>query len=296
MIKWRRTLRPKLILFFVAAVVAGLTSCRTARDLSSARLKPISAEKLLDNARKQAFEFEDLSIRRINVQFSNEETRTSFRATLKASRNEKILASVSKLNIPVARVLLSSDEVTFVNYIDRNYFIGDYSYLSNILNFDVSFDVVQAVLANPVKTSLDEHDFDHRNFETTIEAGRYVLQPVNRTRKLLSAQRIFQGRTDQNVGYAAIGNMEIKKLMFNPDSFVLEKMVMEDQSDERRLEVDFNDFEKVEGYDYPGSIDVKMFNGTDLTELNIRLRGFSTEKVNDTELNVPDSYQRINIR
>ena len=84
--------------------------------------------------------------------------------------------------------------------------------------------------------------------------------------------------------------------MFNPHSFVLEKMIMEDSSDDRKLEVDFNDFEKVEDYDYPGSIDIKMYNGDDLTELSIRLRGFSTEKVDALNINVPDSYQRIRAR
>ncbi|HCE58339.1 MAG TPA: hypothetical protein DER09_11040, partial [Prolixibacteraceae bacterium] len=45
--------------------------------------------------------------------------RASFRISLKAIRDEKILASITKLNIPVGRVLLTPDSVIYVNYIDR---------------------------------------------------------------------------------------------------------------------------------------------------------------------------------
>lgn len=296
MIRRWKGLKPKLFLLFIAAIVAGLSSCRTARDLSTARLRPMSAEKLLDQAKKNAFEFEDLSIRRINVQFSNEDNRTSFRANLKASRNENILASVSKLNIPVARVLLRSDDVTFVNYIDKNYFTGDYSYLSNMLNFDINFDVVQAVISNPVKTYFSDFDVNGRDFKTSVEEGKYVLQPSRRANRFVSGQRFGNGRNGSNQAPSEIGELGIKKLMFNPHTFVLEKMVMADSSDERMLEVYFSDFEKVDDFDYPGSIDIKMHSGDELTELNIRLRGFSTEKVNAAELNIPNSYQRIHGR
>lgn len=256
----------------------------------------MASEKLLSKARENAFDFNDLNIRRISVQFSDGYTRTSFRANLKAAKGEKILASISKLNIPIGRVLLTPEGVTYVNYIDKNYFEGDYSYLSNLLDFNLSFNIVQAIISNPVKTGIPELNFDGKQFDTSVEDGKYVLQPVTHTNRTVSEQSRFFIRNHSNRNVLEEDDLVVSKMMFNPQSYVLEKLVMDDPLENRRLEVDFSDFVKLDGYDYPGAIDVKMFSGNELTELNIKFRNLSTEKTDDVELNIPGSYQRIRPR
>jgi hypothetical protein len=218
---------------------------------------------------------------------------TSFRASIKAIRNEKILASISKLNIPVGRILLTPDSITYVNYLDKNYFEGDYSFLSSLLNFRLNFNVVQAVISNPVKTGTDGSGIDSRRFYASVEDEMYVLQPDYKPYRTNSEQKRISFRSNKNKGYFTDDELVIRKLMFNPFSFVLEKIVMEDSADNRKLEVDFSDFVKIDGYDYPGAIDINMTSGDELTELNIKLRGFSTEKVDALKLDIPGRYQRI---
>lgn len=290
------TQKQRFLVFLLVVVIAGLSSCRTGRDLPARRLKPMPAEKLLSKAREKAFDFNDLTIRRINVQFSDGETRTSFRANLKATKDEKILASISKLNIPLGRILLTPEGVTYVNYIDKNYFEGDYSYLSNLLDFSLSFNMIQAVISNPVKTGIPELNSAGKRFDTTVEDGKYVLHPVNQAKETIPEQGRFFIRSHKTRIALEEEDLTISKMLFNPQSYVLEKLVMNDPADNRRLEVDFSDFVKVDGYDYPGAIDVKMFSGDELTELNIKLKGLSTEKTDDVELNIPGSYQRIRPR
>lgn len=296
MIIRRRDPEPKLLPFLIFIILVGLSSCRTALDLPASRLKPMPAAKLIDRAQENAFDFNDLSIRRINVQFSDENNRTSFRANLKATRDEKILASVSKLNIPVARVLLTPDRVTFVNYIDKNYFEGDYSYLSAMVNFGLNFNMVQAVISNPVKTEFADLDNDYRSYDTSVEDGKYVLQPSRRSNRAAAEKRNKLYINPKNFTKSDGEELMIRKLVFNPTNFVLEKMIMDNLNDDKMLEVDFYDFEKVDTYDYPGSIDIKMISGNELTELNIRLKGFSTDKVEPVNLSIPNSYQRIGNR
>lgn len=256
----------------------------------------MSAEKLLDRARQNAFEYDDLTIRRINIQFSDEGTKTSFRASLKATRDEKILASITKLNIPVGRVLLSPDSVIYVNYIDKNYFKGDYSYLHNLLNFKISFNAVQSVVSNPVKTGILDSGKEYERFDTSVEDGRYVLQQETQSYMKTSRRGNSSIRKYKSRNVFDDEELVIKKMVFNPQSFVLEKLVMENPADDRKMEVEFSDFVKVDGYDYPGAIDLKMLSGNELMELNIKLRGFSTDKIDSMELNIPDRYQQVRLR
>ena len=281
------------IVLLGVTLVFMISSCRTSRDVSVARLKPLSANKLLDNARENAFDFDYLTIRRINVQFSNEDSRTSFNASIKATRDENILASVSKLNIPVGRVLLTQDDVTYVNYIEKNYFQGDYDFLGKMLKFDLNFNLVQSLISNPLNSGLSKSTLTAKNFESFIEDGRYVLHSVQDPSRQYAGSNGFLFRNNRRNSNQKEQAFAVQKLYFNPHNFVLERMVLNDPTEDRNLEVSFSDFQNVDDYDYPGAIDIKFISQNDVTELNLKLRGFSTEKVDPVNITVPERYQRI---
>ena len=163
------------IAFFL--IVFGFSSCKAPREISKANIKPLSMQKLLKNQEENSLAYESLSIGRINCQFTGNQSKTSFRLSLKAIRDERILASITKLNIPVGRVLLTPDSVIYVNYIEKNYFVDDYSFLSNFLNIDLDFNTIQAIISNDAFSYRnDEKERDFKTFTTSVESGLYVLQ------------------------------------------------------------------------------------------------------------------------
>ena len=84
-------------IFIVLAVVsAGFSSCLTAREMPVERLRPLEAGKLIRQVEEKAFDYDDLTIRRISVLFSGSETDASFRASLQATKNEKIWLQSAK--------------------------------------------------------------------------------------------------------------------------------------------------------------------------------------------------------
>jgi hypothetical protein len=286
----------RAVFILLTALVVGFSSCRTARDLPAERLRPLSAEKILKEAEQNAFDYSDLSIRRINVQFSNSDTRTSFRANLKAVKDEQILASISKLNLPVGRVLLTPENVTYVNYIDRNYFLDDYTFLSRFLNFNLNFDIIQAVISNSFISnafSNSEWNVNRQKLDSSVEGGKYVVQLGNNHSVWQSAglSNPFSNRNRRNNGGGE--TTATQKMYFHPRSFNLERLEINDLANNWKLEVDYSNFEKVDKKNYPGSIDLKMISSSEVVELKIRLNGFSTEKIDDMELNIPDRYERI---
>lgn len=289
-------IRNKVFILLFLLMVA-VSSCRTSRDLSTERLKPLSPEKLLEKVEENAFDYSDLTIRRINVQFSNSSSKTSFRANLKAQKDEKILASISKINIPVARILLTPGDLIYVNYIDRNYFKGDYSFLSNLLNFEFSFETIQAILSNNAVFSYSENS--NQQFNAFVQDGNYVLQSANSRQDVKTGRlkSFFAGRGLQasNAGNESESDIE-QTMVFNSRTFVLEKLVFYDPFNEWNMEVNFSDFVRVGRKDYPGTIDFKMVSPDEATELKIKLNGFSTETIDAIDINIPDSYGQIRVR
>jgi hypothetical protein len=285
------------IFILLLLLIVGFSSCRTSRDLTTERIRPIVPEKLLEQAEQNAFDYTDLTIRRINVQFSNSNSKTSFRANLKAKKDDKILASISKINIPVGRVLLTPNDLTYVNYIDKNFFEGDYSFLSNLLNFNLSFETIQAIISNQAVYSYSQNNSS--NFNSFVEDGKYVLQTANNTKNIKSGglKDFFTGRGLPSSKAAPTSESDIVRTMyFNPRSFLLEKLVFDNPQNDWKLEVNFSDFERVENKNYPGSIDLKMVSPDETTELKIKLNGFSTENIDSIDIKIPDSYQQIRPR
>lgn len=284
--------RSKFVFIFLA-LLAGFSSCRTSREFSTERLRPLNADKLLEQAAHNAFDYTDLTIRRINVQYSGNNAKTSFRVNLKAVKNDKILASVSKINFPVGRVLLTPNNFTYVNYIDKNYFVGDYSFLAELLNFSLSFEIIQGIISYQVVPHAN-----HRNFVSFVENGKYVLQSAGNQNNVNTGRlkNLFAEREVQASGFGSSdSNHLIQTMYYNPRSFFLEKLVLDDSLNQWTLEVNFEDFQRVDNKEYPGTIDMKMVSPGETTELKIKMNGFSTEKIDEIELNIPESYQLIRV-
>jgi hypothetical protein len=276
-------------------VAAGLSSCRTTRDLTTEKVRPISTNKLLNRVEKNAFEYDYLTIRRINCRFSSSETNANFRVRLKALKDEKILVSISKINIPVGRVLLTPDSVKYVNYLDRNYFVDDYTFLSNFLNIDLDFESIQSILSNNAFSYRnDQRNKDFRTFETTVEDGLYLLQS-EKERKMAKMEEGNEIKIERYLKRFDDEALIFQKMYFHPRNFALTKLIIEDLTNERTLRMNFSDFEEVKNHQYPGTIEMSMISPSETISLNIKMNGFSTEKIDEIDLNIPDKYEEIRV-
>ncbi len=284
---------PVVLIFFVSAL--WFVSCRTAREIPTVELKSISTNKLLKRVEQNAFDYHFLTIRRINCQFSDENSRTSFRANLKAERDKKILISISKLNIPVGRVLLTPDSVKYVNYLEHNFFVDDYSYLSDVLNIDLDFETIQSILSNNAFSYRnDSRNKDFRTFDSYIENGRYVLISEKNRKIAKLEENDKNNRIQRRLQRLDDEALIVQKMFFNPN-FALTRLVINDKSNNRNMEMDFDDFEQVMKRVYPGTIEMNFESTGNKVSMKIKMNGFSTEKINSFSFNIPEKYEQINV-
>ncbi len=286
----------RFVIYFLLILAAGWWSCKTPREVATVNVKPISTPKLLKNIENTGLFYDYLTISRINCQFSNNNSNTSFRVNLKAIRDEKILVSVTKLNIPVVRVLLTPDSIVYVNYLEKNYFTDDYSYLSSILNIDLDFELVQAIVSNSAFSYRnDQKDKDFRAFTTSVEEGMYVLQSQRERKVIRLETKNKAAKIERRLKRLDDTALILQKLFFNPGNFALTKVLISDKTNQREMKLNFGDFVKIEDKDYPGSIDIQFLSETEKLELNVRLSGFSTEKPSPLRLEIPQNYEQIRV-
>ena len=293
MAKFRTLIWPVYALFILAI---GFSSCKTARDLPKVEAKSISTGKLLKKIEENSFDYESFTIKRISCQFSSNSNKATFKINLKALKDDRILVSISKLNIPVGRVLLTPDSVKYVNYIDRNYFIDDYSFLSDFLNIDLDFATIQSILSNNAFSYRnDPRDKNFKTFESYIESGMYVLQSEKERKIFKMDEKGKTGKIERRLKRLNDDALILQKMYFNPANFDLTKLLIVDKTNDRTMEMNFGDFEKVNQKDYPGSIDMNFVSEDENVTLKIRMNGFSTEKIDTISLNIPEKYEQIKV-
>lgn len=277
---------------FFALLFIFVWSCKTTEKIPEARLKPMSPARILKNVSESAFDYAYFSVRRVNVVIDDGESKTSFRAGLQAIKDREIQISVTKFNIPLGRISLTPDSILFVNYIERSYISDDYKALSNLFDFDLDFRSVQAILSGNIFSFFDDED-DARDYRSSIDLGMYMLQSekirklrkIDQKGKVQKIERIMR-RIDEDA-------LVVNTFYFDPELFVLKKMILEDKTNKRKAQLLFNDYNKVGQKYYPGSIDVSFDSEEGRYRVEARMSGFSTERGELTPVRIPERYQRL---
>jgi len=284
------------VYILVCIALLALSSCRTARVVTKTSVaKPISASKLIRNIENNAFEYKHLSIKKISCQFDDGKTKTSFKASIFAEKDKRIIVMLSKLNIPVGRIWLTPDSVKFINYLENNYFIDDYSYLSSVLGMDLDFQTIHAIISNNVFSLRDEkRDKDNNEYEVKIDSGLYVLESVQKLKERKVSQRTGERKAARKPKKILTDASVRQSIFVDPDTYKLRKIKLDDAANSRKLNIEFSDFVPVEKQIYPGEIFLHFVSPESLIQMRVKLSGFSMEGEKDIRFKVPEKFTRIN--
>ena len=191
---------------------------------------------------------------------------------------------------------MTPDSVKYINYMDKNYFLDDYSYLSNVLNIDLDFESVEAILSNSIFSYRnDPKDRDYKNFISYVDSGFYVIQSYKEKKlskiyergKQKKAERMLKKRDDEV--------LILQTTWIEPVNFNLVKMSIEDLSNERVANFEFKDYTKVKNNDFPGEINLEMQSGQGDMSLKIKFAGITTEDIKTIPFKIPPKYMELNM-
>lgn len=147
---------------FPLAFLLGLfafSSCKSHKQITQAqepsgncKLVKRLPKPLIADMRRNEFKFEWLSMR-LACEASDDSSKFDFDVSVRMRRDSVIWMNVlGPLNIKVARVLITKDSVKFIQYQDGSLsaepkcFQGDFALLSNMLQTEVDFEMMQSLL------------------------------------------------------------------------------------------------------------------------------------------------------
>jgi len=292
-----RTNSTKLSIFgLICIVILGASSCKTTRVVTTtAVVKPMGTNKLIRNIESNAFDYKHLSIKRITCQFDDGKTKISLKASIFAEKDKQIIIMLSKLNIPIGRVWLTPDSVKFIDYHNDNYFIDDYSYLSSLLDMDIDFETIHAIVSNNIFSLNDEkRDKEMKDYEAKIDSGMYVLESMKKLKPRKENQRMSERRQIRKAQKIIPDSPVRQTIYVDPVTYKLRKIKMVDPANSRNLNIGFSDFLFVGKQLYPGEMSLNFASPESSMQLRIKFAGFSTEEEKDIRFKVPEKFTRIN--
>lgn len=280
----------------VCLVSFSMFSCRSSKQLTKANtaVKPMSAGKLIRNIEGNAFDYRHFSIKRISCQFDNGKSKASFRAAIQAEKGKQITVMLSKLNISVGRGWLTPDSVKFINYLEKNYFLDDYSFLSSMLDMDIDFATVNAIISNNIFSVHDEK-VDDQKYNVRADSGMYILESVRDPKESAQRSPANERRQLKRASKQKSNDLIRQSVYVDPDFYKVRKIVVVDPGNARKLVIDFKDFVEVDKkQSYPGEISLHLDAPDSYVDLQVKLAGFSTKNEKEVRFKVPEKYTRIN--
>jgi len=224
--------------FYVLGILILLfVSCKNNARAKRSSLEGKKTEYLIQQMHSNAFHFETLSAKAAIV-LDQSGKKTSFKANIRLRKDSAIWISITPLlGIEMARVLILKDTVKVINRLEKNYFVGDYSYINKKFNVELEFELLQSLmLGNAIAFEADE------KLKFAIDKEKYYLGNLKK-RKAKKAdnkpQRIEKEKE------------EVISLWVNQSNFKIENFLYSDLTADRFILGDYSNHFEVEKQLFP---------------------------------------------
>lgn len=264
-----------------------LSSCRTLRPIKPPVTPPETVNQRLDFKTPKALinylkvnEFKyDWLTSKFSADVVTEDNKQSFTVSVRAKKDSAMWLSVSVLGIEGARMLITQDSVRFMDKLNNKYFVGDYQYLSKLLNIDVDFETMQSVL---IGNSMEFYDEDEK-LKSGKDSTYYLLSTIKK-RKLKKALK----ENTENVA-----NKELaQRIWLHPLTFKVYQIVINDFPNDRTFTANYSDFQVVDSSYFPFKANF-VIQAQKKINLDIDYSKVVHDKPQTMPFNIPAKYERI---
>lgn len=206
----------------------------------------------------------------------------SFNVSVRTRKDSVIWMSISKLGIDAARVLITKDTVKFtMGLTEKKYFVGDFSYINDMLKSDLDFDMLQALLFG---NSAEFYDEDEKLNPGRDKGNCQYFLSTTRKRHV---KRIING--------VEVPKESFQTIWLDHRNFKIVMTEFDDVETKRKFNACYEDFKPVDKYLAPFKM---LYNIT--AEKNIKAEiKYARININEPQkfpFNIPASYERIEFK
>ncbi len=220
----------------------------------------LTSKQLIREATKRTAQFKTLQAK-IKLDILEGSKTSGYTLNLRVEADKTIWLNAT---LGLARAMITPERVQFYDKINKQYFDGDYTLLSNLLGIELNFDKVQRLLIGESIFNLKDDTYVISNNEAS-----YILEPKNQSALL----ELF--------------------LLFNPSHFKLDSQQLMQSSKQRFLQIDYTEYQDIEDDILPQQI--KIIAVEENEELNV-LMEYKSVSINQEvrfPFKIPPGFKEI---
>ena len=223
-------------LFIILSVALVVSSCKTTRKMAKEPIKEYGADYLFEQLKKNELKFDWVDAK-LDIDLVIDNKRNSFKGQIRMRKDSAIWVSFSPaLGIEMARLLITTDSIKFINRINKTYFVGDYRFVNNFLGTNVDYDVLQSILLGNDLTY-----YDDGKFRASYDSKEYHLVTAGRSK----LKKYVKTQDDEERIY-------IQNIFLNPETFKISSMKIKEMTKEsKKLDATYSDFQFIENQLFP---------------------------------------------
>jgi hypothetical protein len=258
------------ICFLIVAFLTMFSACGPGRLLSPV-VTDRAVEQVVSSMHASQASYDFFSAR-FSGPVSWEGTKLDLAGTIRIRKDSAIFISVAPvLGIEVARLLITPTEVKMLNRLESTYFEGDMGLINDMLNADLDFYMLQALL-----TGNDFMHFSRNTFRLSNDPSVVMLNAVNRTRTNSRGQQA--SAIDQNIW------------LDNQTFRITQTSIYEKQAN-RSIQVKYNNYSTVQGQLLPAELMMVFVDPANRAELTIRYSRITINQPQQITFTIPSRYQ-----
>lgn len=264
-----------ILIFSVLTLLFIGTGCSSKKKMTKATLREFTASHLIKEVQENEFDFDSFQAK-MNLKIETADKSFSTKGQLRMQKDSIIWTSISApLGVEVLRMMVTPDSVFMLNRNDKTYLIENISVFNDISPMITTIDFIQAVLVGN-DINLRESD----NYKISIKDGQYNLLISNELKKTIK-------QSDDE------WKVMLKDIWIDPQLFKITKYYIKEYADsKRKIELEYSDFEEVNGKYIPTKISIDI-HGDFLLKAEISYSNIVVGDNIEFIFNVPKKYDRI---
>lgn len=268
-----------IFLISLAGLILILSSCQNRNIRKKSPIKLMGADYVLNEMHNKQARFEWFS-GKAKVDFIQGKKKNPFTVQMRIKRDSTIWVSVSTgIGIEGARLLLTQDSVKYLNRLDKTYFISDYNFLSNLINTEINFGMIQALLL-----AKDFSWYDYQDLKVRLDKRLYQIESTNRHQlKYLS-----KNNTTESAVYH-------QSLWISPETFKIQKLrIKEIGNESKKIAASYKQYRSINKQLFPYEMNIELNNEKGMRMEMVYYR-INFDDSLDFPYSIPSKYTQIEL-
>lgn len=190
---------------------------------------------------------------------------------IKIKKNTFIWVSIRPfLGIELARILLTTDSIKYIDKANNQYFKENYGYFKKIYGFNINYKLAENLLTNKIFTYSQEENLI--NYTLKNEDKLYILQKENKTK-----------------AYSYIHSLSVNK------DFNLNQNRLTIKNNTKSIIFDYENFLEINSKHFPKKITITTINNNITGKIILEFRNIKINSSVNAKFRIPRNYKKITI-